>query len=311
MSTLRIRLFGRFSIWYGGQKVDGLDARKAQELFCYLLLHRGQPQHREHIAGLLWGDVPDATAKRYLSKALWQLQVALEGPQRGMITEILYTEPEWIQLNPEASIWLDASFFEKIYLTFHQKSGSILQADQAQILAAAVHLYKGALLDGWYQDWCILERQRFQHMLLIMLDKLMDYCEVHRQYESALDYGRRILYHDRAREHTHRRLMRLRYLSGDRTGALRQYAECTSALEAELGVAPSADTQFLYERICSGQLPADEEPAVDDSAVSKDAVFLQKTLARLHMLQASAQVANARLQQEIEALEGLFHDRPW
>lgn len=307
MSTLRITLFGRFSVWFDGHPVDGLDARKAQELFCYLLLHRDQPQHRAYIAGLLWGDVPDATAKRYLSKALWQLQLALEGPQREMLTEILCAEPDWIQLNRAAPVWLDTSFFEKVYVSFHQKSGSSLHADQAQILEAAVHLYRGALLDGWYQEWCVLERQRFQHLLQIMLDKLADYCEFHLQYESALDYGRRILYHDSAHEHTHRRLMRLRYLSGDRTGALRQYKECVSALEDELGVAPSAGTQLLYECICTGRMPNGKEPAADDSVGSHDAMFLQKTLARLHRLQVTAQITNARLQQEIEALERLLH----
>ena len=42
-------------------------------------------------------------------------------------------------------------------------------------------------------------------------------------FAEPLAYGARILHCDRARERTHRRLMRLHFLAGDRTAALRQY----------------------------------------------------------------------------------------
>ena len=56
------------------------------------------------------------------------------------------------------------------------------------------------------------------------------------EYEAGQNYGSIILGFDRARESTHRHLMQLYYLAGDRTGALRQYERCARALDAELGV---------------------------------------------------------------------------
>ena len=58
-----------------------------------------------------------------------------------------------------------------------------------------------------------------------------------------------MLREDRARERTHRRLMRLYYLAGDRTGALRQYERCAAALRQELDVEPSRRTSELERRI--------------------------------------------------------------
>jgi two-component SAPR family response regulator len=93
-----------------------------------------------------------------------------------------------------------------------------------------VALYHGDLLEDWFQDWCLYERERLQNIYLAALDKLMDYCEASRDYDAGLAYGTRILRHDLARERTHRRLMRLYYLAGDRTSALRQYDRCVQIL---------------------------------------------------------------------------------
>src|SRR4051794_28608068 len=77
MSGINICLFGRFCVKRNEQVLHGLDARKVQELFTYLLLHRGRPQSREGLAGLLWGDHSTTQSRKNLRQALWQLQAAL------------------------------------------------------------------------------------------------------------------------------------------------------------------------------------------------------------------------------------------
>ncbi len=77
MSALRICLFGKFCVRRNEQVLDGFDARKVQELFCYLLLHRDHSLPRETLASLLWPDTTTAQSKKNLRQALWQLQSAL------------------------------------------------------------------------------------------------------------------------------------------------------------------------------------------------------------------------------------------
>ena len=131
----------------------------------------------------------------------------------------------------------------------------------AAVLDRAVDLYRGDLLEGWYQDWCLFERERLRTMYMMTVEKLLAYHLMHGELDEGFACGERILRHDRAHERTHWRLMRLRYLGGDRTGAMRQYDACVAALREELDVAPSERTTSLYELIRS-----------DDAAVAIAAV---------------------------------------
>src|SRR5262249_60992611 len=109
MPLLSVRLFGKLSVQHDEQIVNGLDACKVRELFCYLLLYRQSPHPRESLAALFWGDSSTAQSKKYLRQALWELQTALNANLDG----ILIVEPEWVRLNPAADLCLDVALFEQ------------------------------------------------------------------------------------------------------------------------------------------------------------------------------------------------------
>lgn len=304
MSELRIFLFGRFHVCCGEKVLQGLAARKVQELFCYLLLYRHRPHPRETLADLLWGDCPPAHSKKYLRQALWQLQSAL-GSQTGSANgRVLVVEPEWVCLNPEADLWLDVAIFEETCGSVQGMSGRGMDAQQAKAVQRGVQLYQGDLLEGWYQDWCLNERERLQNMYLAMLDKLITYCEAQGDYEAGMAYGADILRYDRAREYAHRRLMRLQYLAGDRTAALRQYDRCVAILEEELGVKPAKRTVALYQQILADQLD-DHSPATADTHPAIEALTapLQHALGRLTALQGHLAEVQDEMQREIKAIQ--------
>ncbi len=302
---LRIRLFGKFCVQRDEQIVDGFDAHKVQELFCYLLLHRDHALPRETLAGLLWPDTSTAQSKKSLRQVLWQLQSLLNTQSGADDERILLVEPEWVRLNPQAEIWLDVVQFEKAYDPVQRIPGHDLDVYSVQALEEAVQLYQGPLLEGWYEDWCLYERERLQSMYLAMLDKLMSYYEACRDYETSLAYGMRIMCYDRARERTHRRLMRLYYLLGDRAEALRQYERCAAALDEELGVSPSKATVALYKQIRADQLDEPSTLMLADLGVSPiiTAPQLLEVLAYLTHLQDLLADLQKQVQQGIRALE--------
>jgi len=191
--SLRIRLFGRFSVILNERQVDGLDACKLQELLTYLLLHRSTSHAREMLATLLWGESSTAQSKKYLRQALWQLQSALECRHDTSERRILDVEPEWVSLNRDGDVWIDLEVFENAFGRAREIAGQHLDETVAEALKAAVQLYRGDLLEGCYQDWCVCERERLQSNYLIMLDKLMSYCELKQTYETGLTYGRSVL----------------------------------------------------------------------------------------------------------------------
>ncbi|MCH9039149.1 MAG: hypothetical protein IIC23_07120 [Chloroflexi bacterium] len=300
MSKLNISLFGRFHVDYQGAPVTAhLEARKVQELFAYLLLHRERSHSREALADLLWGENSSAQARKYLRQSLWQLQSALKMDDGFPGDDCLSVDSEWVGINPDTEFALDIREFETAYESVQGRSGADLDPQTAHQLAKAVELHRGNLLEGWYHDWCIFERERLQGMHLAMLNKLMMHFETIEEYEIGLVYGQRILTFDRAHERTHWRMMRLHYLAGDRTAALRQYERCVTALEEELGVKPAKWTASLYDQIKADQL-GDETHFSDVSEGSSGQV---------NRLQSLLVEFQSEVQQYIQA-SSLSGDRP-
>jgi DNA-binding SARP family transcriptional activator len=310
MSTLKICLFAKFCVRRNEQLLDGFDARKVQELFCYLLLHRDHSLPRETLASILWPETTTAQSKKNLRQALWQLQSALGSQNERLNDRILLVEPDWVQLNSQANYWLDVAVFEQTFNLIQKKPGQELDSSTAQLLQDIVQLYQGPLLEGWYQDWCLLERERLQSIYLSMLDKLMSYCEVLHDYETGLLYGMRIMCYDRARERTHRRMMRLYYLLGDRAEALRQYERCAAALEEELGIHPSKSTTAIYRQIQADQLDEPAPTLVEvDTSPEIPAPPLLGILYHLSHLQNSLADLQNEVEQSIQMVEIALHNK--
>jgi DNA-binding SARP family transcriptional activator len=301
MATLKFQLFGKFGVHRDALTVKGLDASKEQELLSYLLIHRDRSHPREALATLLWGETSTERSKKYLRQALWHLQGALETGEM-MSPQVLLVEHNWVQLNWRGEVWLDVAMFESAFASTQGIPGKRLDEQSARVLKDAVELYKGDLLDGWYHDWCLFERERLQNMYLSMLDKLMIYSAEHQEYEAGQVYGATILRYDAASERTYRQLMHLQYLAGDRTGALRQYKRCVAALDEELGVKPDGQTNALYEQIRADGLDK-EEAGCAGCAPPSPSPSLSEVLGRLKRLQSVLTSAQKRIQRDIRALE--------
>lgn len=225
----------------------------------------------------------------------------------------LSVEHDWVRLNSSAAIWLDVADFEGACALADGQQGQALPTETAERLRHAVRLYQGELLEGGYQDWCVCERERLQSMYLGMLDKLIGYCEAHAEYETGVAFGEEVLRIDRARERTHRRLMRLRYLDGDRTAALRQFERCQAALREELGVAPAASTVALHRQIQADRLDAPPEglaaPAERSPLPELTAEVLGGVLAHLKDFEAVLSAMQGRVQRDLRLLEAALTNR--
>jgi DNA-binding SARP family transcriptional activator len=306
-------MFGRFHVQFGGQVLTGINAYRAQDLFCYLLLCRARPQPREALAGLLWSEVSTAQSRKYLRKALWHLQTVLDSQAGSLGYPVLLVDSDWVEINPQADLWIDVAMFEQVYDLVRGVSGEEMAPQTAEHLQRVIDLYRGDLLEGCYHDWCLYERERLQYLYLAMLDKLMAYYETCGEYEAGLTCGVVILRYDRARERTHRRLMRLHCLARDRTAALRQYERCVAALDEELGVGPARHTTELYERIRTDQFarPTPSSPSVTAHAgLDTLPSLLLEAIEHLKQIQGVLADAHHHVQESIQAVELTIDGRP-
>jgi DNA-binding SARP family transcriptional activator len=301
MSHLRIQLFGRFCLSCNGQEISGMEGGKARELLAYLLVHHDHPQTRETLAELLWSSCQEGQSKKYLRQTLWQIQAALRNLPEFDLEDFFQIDTHWMQVHLNSQVNLDVAIFEDAAAFLKQWRGQPLNETQASVLRQAADLYQGDLFEGCYRSWCVLERERMQCQYLLMLDRLMAHAEATQEYGTGLAYGLRILHFDHARERTHRQMMKLHFLSGDRTGALRQYQHCVEALVQELGVKPSRLTVELCQQIKEDRLTLspDEQPPTVDETASLMPALLHKSFEEIQTLLNGLQ---QQVQQEIRNL---------
>jgi DNA-binding SARP family transcriptional activator/predicted ATPase len=261
MPPLALSCLGPLLIQREQQPVPSFTYNKARALLVYLAVEADRPHSRDQLVGLLWPDLPDAAARTNLRQALADLRRVL-GDEHNEIPFLLITR-ETIQFNPQSEYSLDV-------VTFQQQLGRCQahrhrHLDRCLVcierLQGAMALYRGDFLAGFvvneaagFEEWVLLKREALHQQAQTAFIQLADFYERQGGYEQAIAYTRRQLELDEWREEAHAQLMRLYAAAGQRSQALRQYRRCQAVLQAELGVAPSAETTALYEQIRAGTL---------------------------------------------------------
>ena len=229
--------------------------RAVESLLMYLLVQRRSTHTRESLIGVFWGEQADEQARGCLSTALWRLRRALE-PDPTLHGQILLTTPQGaVGILRSDRVWLDVEAFEDVAQPLLAKPAQTLTPATAQQLKHAVSMYSGPLLEGFYEDWALRERERLHAMYINSLACLMRYCHQQADHAEAIVYAQSILEQDSLREDVHRTLMRLFHENGQRTQAMQQYEQCRQLLHHELGIEPMPETQALCRNISQNTLP--------------------------------------------------------
>lgn len=300
---LEVYLFGRMRVDSDGHELTGLTCAKARELLAFLLLYGGRAHRREAVADRLWGEADCADPRKTLRQALWQLQSALGG--RPPLVESL--EGDWLRVSSTAKLWVDVHRFEAAWKELQDASHRQLSSSAWGRAEEAVRLYSGEFLEGSAWDWCLGERERLRELYLVMADEVLDRYRASGEYIPGIRLGFEILRRDPSRESTHRRLMHLHALAGDRTGALRQFERCVASLRAEFGVAPGQPTRELFEEIRVDALSGGAISTRTDS--HEVAAPVSSILRGLHQLRALLSEARREVHLEIEAIERVLEIR--
>nr|WP_290669063.1 BTAD domain-containing putative transcriptional regulator [Ardenticatena sp.] len=269
---LHIRLFGQVECVLDDTLVPLPPS--AQMLLAYLALENQRPHSREHLATCFWPDIEAHYARTNLRKTLWKLQHALSQ------TSAIAVQHDTIALNP-AHATTDCHQFEDAFQACRNQPGSHFTPEQCTLAHDAVALYRGDLLEALYTDWCLIPREHYRHMYLVLLEKLLAYSEQTHAFDDGIAYAHQVLRQEPAHERVHCTLMRLFYLSGNRAAALRQFQQCRHMLATEYQATPAQSTRSLVEAIRN-----DDAEAVRLHALGEQVRFCQQTNATAEHLQS-------------------------
>jgi predicted ATPase len=262
MPRLSLSFLGDYRVALDERPVSELAYDKVRALLAYLAVEADRPHRREALAGLLWPDSPEAAARRNLSQALYKLRQAIADLSADPPYLLVTTYS--VQFNPESDYQLDVASF----------AAGVAVRDLATQEQAA-RLYRGPFLQGFlladseaFEEWTLVQRESLHRQALEALGRLAEHSLAQGATPAALRWAERQLQLDPWREEAHRQLMRALALSGRRSDALAQYETCRKLLADELGVAPGAETQALYQQIKEGGLTGSAALAGPASAVA-------------------------------------------
>ncbi len=253
MALLSIHVLGPFQAKLAGESVAGFATDKGRALLTYLALSPDRPHRREALAGLLWPDYPERSARASLRNALANLRQVVR--DRAASPPFLHSTRQTIQFNGQSAYWLDAEAFEAQIATVPPTSEALEQA---------LSLVRGTFLEGFtladaapFEEWLLLRREYYGRRVVEALGSLAAIYEGQGAYDLALSHAQRLVELEPWQEEGHRQLMRLLARSGHRSQALAQYENLCRSLRDELGAEPSEETRALHEAIVSGELQAD------------------------------------------------------
>lgn len=240
--ALDIRLFGQANVCAKGVPLRFAKRATTLGLLAYLILRRGAPVARAHLAFMLFPDETEEKALAELRRYLYLASTALPAPGDE---PWFVADGDTVRWNANARCHIDVLAFERL-------------AEQPSTYDAAVELYAGDLLEDVYDDWVVAEREALRATYLELLGKLLAVHRRNRDHGQVLRCGQQLLTVDPWREDVLRMCLAARYASGDSAGALAAFAHFANRLRDEIGVAPMPETLAVRDAILSGDpLPGD------------------------------------------------------
>lgn len=236
----RINMFGEFTILDGKRESLLLHWRtsKAQEIFFYLLHHRGKVVSKSSLIELFWSDFDLQKAYSQLYTAVYHIRRAI-GQLEGRI--VLRNMADGYTLKLE-NLDLDIDGFERLL-----HSDMILTDDTILEYERALQLFAGEYLDGFEFDWLELKRQRLQLQWIRLKMNLVHWYVERQQLEIALKHVEMICGCYPLEEQAQFMYMKICDKMGHHFMVQKQFSMFESILEKEVSEKPSLEISQWYK----------------------------------------------------------------
>ena len=211
---LDVRLFGKFKVSLDGQAIE-IPSRPMQSLLAYLILNAGTAYRRENLAGLLWPDSDESSARHNLRQTLWRLGKAIG-------KDYFITDKVSVCFDPQADYNLDVAVL--------QDKAAEWNTDRS--VRFAVYLFtQDVLLPGFYEDWVMLEQERLQAIYEDRMQMLLERLVQEKRWRETRVWAERWIAQGRVPEAAYRALMTAHAGLGDQAGVAAVYQRCVKALD--------------------------------------------------------------------------------
>jgi len=235
--ALRIHALGQPRVTLDGESIQWAIQQSRDLFFC--LLQHASGLRKEEIGALFWPEHPPHKLDGIFRSTLYRLR-------RAVFRESVIFADSLYRFNWDSDYWYDVQAFEEL---LDEAADTTLADEKLQLLEEALTLCKGDYLEGVYDDWSIIERERLRELHLSARESLARLYASRGSLQSAVETYQHLVTLDPYREPAHRELMRCHYRLGDRVAAIKQYQSCVQILRDDLGLSPTSETEELYLQI--------------------------------------------------------------
>ena len=238
---LVIRAFGRAEVTLNGRSIAMSDwkTKSVRDLFFYFLSQE-ELLTKEQVGAALWPELDDPQQlKGRFKDEIYRLRRAA-GKNVILLDELYY------RFNRTLDYEYDVEVFES-HLTRARKNKDAKKCIESY--QKAVDLVQGPYLNEVDALWAEEERQRLGQMYLSALEELARLYLDTNQLEECLSICQLAIAQDRYNEVIYQVEMRAYAAQGDRASIVREYQACKTALEQDLGLLPSQETESIYREL--------------------------------------------------------------
>ncbi len=187
------------------------------------------------VAGSLWPDTSETRSNGSLRSALWRVSSTTGGAVDATGSHVSLAPSVVVDIHG----LVDAA---------HGLKDGRLPADAASLIVR----FEEELLPDWYDDWIVLNRERWRQIRLHALESLAGILRRAGDCSSAAEAGLAAVRADPLRETAHRTLIETYLAEGNRPEALRQYHTYETIMHDELGLEPSSALAALVGVVVEG-----------------------------------------------------------
>jgi len=214
---------------------------KVQELFAFLLQHRGQMVYRSTLLELLWPDMEEAKAASQLYTAMYHIRQTLKVCGMGETVSIRIGELEAGYRLDLGDARVDVDIWEE-----QMRALGALDADTAQQYERALSAYAGDYLGGYAYLWAEHERERLRLLWRHHMTMLGDFYARCGLAERAIDVFRSVQKLCPDEEDSYLALMKLYHSLHRPAGVEEQLWLLKERMERELGLPLGEEVSRWY-----------------------------------------------------------------
>lgn len=283
--ALKIYQFGQFEVIQDGQVVsaDSWPQRKTKALLKVLVSEPGRTFTQDQLVDLLFPELDFDKAAKSLYNRISELRHILEpdlsrGNHSKYVLRVGQGSYAW---NKDVECWIDTQVFEHHLNLARDYEQAGRWSEAVHEFRQAIDLYQGEYLaEDRYEEWALDARQHWRSLYHQALLEMADCHAQLQQFAKAMECCQRVIDDDPVYEKAYQQQMKYAVETGDETKAVQVYQACVSALREELGIAPSSNTQALYQEIIQQQTPQIELPDPPKAAKSDASDTFTVTLPR-------------------------------